>query len=193
MRRLAARLGIAVPEDSWAALVEEARFETMRRRAAATAPDPADILKDRSRFFRRGTSGAGREVLSADELAHYQRRVESMAAPDVVAWLHHGAAGSALSNPDGRPPSAGHGGERPRRSGPVDDRVRRPLQRVTGMRLFPGSLNVVLDHEYRLPEDRLRLDPVDYGGRVGMNLVPCTIAGLPGFVVRTDQNEAGTG
>jgi riboflavin kinase len=66
-------------------------------------------------------------------------------------------------------------------------------ERVTGMRLFPGSLNLILDHEYRLPEDRLRLDPVDYGGRVGMNLVPCTIAGLRGFVVRTDQNEAGTG
>lgn len=89
MRRLAVRLEIAVPEESWAALVEEARFETMRTRAAATAPDPADILKDRSRFFHRGTSGAGREVLSPDELTHYQRRVESMAAPDVLAWLHH--------------------------------------------------------------------------------------------------------
>jgi aryl sulfotransferase len=94
MRRLAVRLGMAVPEDSWATLVEEARFETMRRRASATAPDPGDVLKDRSQFFRRGTSGAGLEVLSADELAHYQRRVGSMAAPDVVAWLHHGAAAS---------------------------------------------------------------------------------------------------
>jgi len=66
-------------------------------------------------------------------------------------------------------------------------------ERVTGVRLFPGSLNVVLDGEYRLPARRLRLEPAEYGGRVGMNMVPCTIGGLPGFVLRTDQNEAGTG
>jgi riboflavin kinase, archaea type len=66
-------------------------------------------------------------------------------------------------------------------------------QRVTGVRLFPGSLNVTLSHEYRLPVHRLRLEPGHYGGRVGMNLVPCTIGDLPGFILRTDQNEAGTG
>jgi CTP-dependent riboflavin kinase len=64
---------------------------------------------------------------------------------------------------------------------------------VTGLHLFPGSLNLILDREYRLPENRLRLEPADYGGRVGMNLVPCTIAGFRAFVVRTDQNEASTG
>ncbi len=92
MRRLATRLGVEVPEEKWPCLVEEARFETMRTRALAAAPDPADILKDRSRFFRRGTSGAGREALSPQELAHYQRRVESMAEPAVLAWLHGGGA-----------------------------------------------------------------------------------------------------
>ena len=66
-------------------------------------------------------------------------------------------------------------------------------QRVTGVRLFPGSLNVVLRHEYRLPARRLRLEPGDYGGRVGMNLVPSIIGGHRVFIVRTDQNEAGTG
>jgi riboflavin kinase len=66
-------------------------------------------------------------------------------------------------------------------------------ERVTGVRLFPGSLNVVLSHEYRLPPHRLRLEPGDYGGRVGMNLVPCTIDDQPAFILRTDQNEAGTG
>jgi len=64
---------------------------------------------------------------------------------------------------------------------------------VTGTRLFPGSLNVVLDREWRLPLERLRIDPARLGGRVGMNIVRCTIRGTPGFILRTDQNEAGTG
>ena len=66
-------------------------------------------------------------------------------------------------------------------------------QEVTGIRLFPGSLNVAMDEEYRLPSRPLRLEPHHYGGRVGMNLVPCRIGDVPGFIVRTDQNEAGTG
>ncbi len=52
---------------------------------------------------------------------------------------------------------------------------------------------MVLDHEYRLPPTRFRLVPAQYGGRVAMNLVPCRIEGVPGFLMPTDQNEAGTG
>jgi len=48
-------------------MVRAAGFEEMRVNAVLTAPDPADILKDRSQFFRRGSSGAGREVLTPDE------------------------------------------------------------------------------------------------------------------------------
>jgi len=89
MRRLAARLEITVPADRWSALVHHASFAAMRARAATTAPDPGALLIDRARFFRRGTSGAGREVLSPDELAHYHDRVQNLASPEVLAWLHH--------------------------------------------------------------------------------------------------------
>jgi CTP-dependent riboflavin kinase len=67
-------------------------------------------------------------------------------------------------------------------------------EQCTGVRLYPGSLNVVLDEEYRLPADSpLRLPPAVLGGRVGMNIVPCRFMGLRAFILRTDQNEAGTG
>ena len=67
-------------------------------------------------------------------------------------------------------------------------------EECTGVRLYPGSLNVILEEEYRLPSiPPLRLPPAVLGGQVGMNIVPCTIMGLPAFVLRTDQNEAGTG
>ena len=66
-------------------------------------------------------------------------------------------------------------------------------ERVTGVRLFPGSLNVVLDHEWTLPTQRLRIEPAQNGGRVRMNIVPCTICGIDAFILRTDENEAGSG
>ena len=67
-------------------------------------------------------------------------------------------------------------------------------EECTGVRLYPGSLNVVLDEEYRLPSDPpMRLSPAVLGGWVGVNIVPCRVTGMPAFVLRTDQNEAGVG
>jgi CTP-dependent riboflavin kinase len=67
-------------------------------------------------------------------------------------------------------------------------------EECTGVRLYPGSLNVVLGEAYHLPPDPpMRLPPAALGGRVGMNIVPCRILGLQAFVLRTDQNAAGQG
>lgn len=60
----------------------------MRARADWLAPDPSGVLKDRASFFRRGTSGAGRELLTNDELAHYRARTAELAPSDLLGWLH---------------------------------------------------------------------------------------------------------
>lgn len=91
MRGLAALLGFTVAEARWPELVHAAGFEQMRDRADQLAPDRLGVLKDRERFFRRGTSGAGREVLSSDELAHYRARAATMASPELLTWLHRHA------------------------------------------------------------------------------------------------------
>lgn len=65
--------------------------------------------------------------------------------------------------------------------------------RKTGMHLYPGTLNVQLDEPYSLPKNVLRLEGVEYGGSVSVNLVPCTIFGRPAFLLRTDANEQGRG
>jgi aryl sulfotransferase len=88
MRRIADRLGITVPADRWDALVDAASFTQMRSRASVLAPDPAGILKDRDAFFRRGSSGSGRELLTEAEFAHYLDRTASLAPPDMLAWLN---------------------------------------------------------------------------------------------------------
>ena len=85
MTRIAARLGLSAPT---AELVEAAGFARMRARAKDLAPDPAGILKSTDAFFRRGRSGAGRELLTDAELAHYEQRAATMAPPDLLAWLH---------------------------------------------------------------------------------------------------------
>lgn len=91
MRRLAERLEITMPESRWPTLVEAATFASMRSQAARLVPDPSGVLKVGARFFRSGRSGSGRELLTATELAHYGSRVDGLAEPEVVCWLHRGS------------------------------------------------------------------------------------------------------
>jgi aryl sulfotransferase len=88
MRRLAALFGITVDEAVWPELVAAATFASMRTRAQRTAPSPSAVLKDTAAFFRRGTSGAGAESLSGDEIARYRERTATLAPPDLLTWLH---------------------------------------------------------------------------------------------------------
>jgi aryl sulfotransferase len=91
MRLVADRLRIAVPEDTWPALVKSASFPQMQAKADSLIPDPSGILKNTATFFRRGTSGAGAETLTPVELVRYYQRTAELAPSDVLAWLHRGA------------------------------------------------------------------------------------------------------
>jgi len=65
----------------------------MRGRADMLVPT-AGIFKSNTAFFRRGASGAGREILSDEELAAYDARVTQLAPSDMLTWLHSSPAGS---------------------------------------------------------------------------------------------------
>jgi aryl sulfotransferase len=88
MRGIASRLGIAVPERAWPALAQAATFARMRDQADRLVPATQGIVRDTASFFRRGTSGAGREILNAEELADYYARAAQLAPPDLLDWLH---------------------------------------------------------------------------------------------------------
>jgi len=66
-------------------------------------------------------------------------------------------------------------------------------ERKTGMRFYPGTLNVELSRPYSLPPDVTRLEANEYGGSVSVSIVPYRIFDRRAFLLRTDQNEQGTG
>ena len=88
MRWLAGKLAITVPEPDWPALIQAATFGRMRDRADSLIPVPPGTAAGAASFFRRGTAGAGRELLSDGELAGYYARAARLAPPDLLEWLH---------------------------------------------------------------------------------------------------------
>ena len=90
MRRLAGRLDITVPEDKWPSLVQAATFKQMRANAEQFQPlrSSPDQVKEPAAFFRRGSSGEGRALLTPADVVRYQARAAQVAPEELLAWLH---------------------------------------------------------------------------------------------------------
>lgn len=73
------------------------------------------------------------------------------------------------------------------------ERLNTLYAKKTGMCLYPGTLNIELPTPYCLPSSVMRLEANEYGGSVSVNIVPCHIFNRQAFLLRTDQNEQGTG
>ena len=73
------------------------------------------------------------------------------------------------------------------------EKLRDDYLRKTGMKFYPGTLNIRLDKPYSLPKQVIRLEASEYGGTVSVNIVPCSIRGKDAFLLRTDANEQGRG
>jgi riboflavin kinase, archaea type len=63
----------------------------------------------------------------------------------------------------------------------------------TGMRFFPGTLNIQLEEPYDLPTDVVRLEKEEYGGSVSVSIQECSIFGRKAFILRTDGNASNNG
>ncbi len=69
------------------------------------------------------------------------------------------------------------------------DRLAEYYVQKTGMKLFPGTLNVhLIDDEYHLPSDSVRLEKEEYGGRVSVGIGECAIFGRKAFILRPDTD-----
>src|ERR1039458_3909533 len=63
----------------------------------------------------------------------------------------------------------------------------------TGMKLYPGTLNIRLAEPYTVPAGCARLEASEYGGSVSVSIVPCWVFGRRAFILRTDGNEGEEG
>src|SRR5882724_5083152 len=63
----------------------------------------------------------------------------------------------------------------------------------TGMKFYPGTLNIRLTEPYTVPAGCVRLEASEYGGSVSVSLVRCWILGCRAFILRSDNNESGNG
>lgn len=90
MRRIATFLDVAVPEALWPAVVQRCTFDAMRERAAEIGEFEIAFEGGAKSFLFKGTNGRWRDVLTADEVAAYAKRVAELLPPDAVAWLERG-------------------------------------------------------------------------------------------------------
>ena len=102
MRALADRLAIEVDPAAWPALIEGARFASMRSRADRSAPSLHGVLKDPTAFFRRGGPGAGAEQLSPEQVERYEHRVRYL----VRSWVPASEADRIMTFLSVRPAAA---------------------------------------------------------------------------------------
>lgn len=93
MRRVAAALKVEIDEDRWPAFVGAAEFTSMRSRAATTAPDAnLGIWVSPEEFFRSGGTRDWASLLSPEDTAHFQERLEELAG-HAADWATGGARG----------------------------------------------------------------------------------------------------
>jgi hypothetical protein len=91
MEQLAARLGIERTRARLEELAPAARFDTMKAEANAVAPNADQTFwRNTSDFFFNGTSGQWRDLVSAEDLAHYEQRLHELVDDEFAHWLHNG-------------------------------------------------------------------------------------------------------
>ncbi len=88
LRRLANRLAFVVDEATIDSIAAGSSFAVMRDDADWYVPDRHGVMRDRSSFFRRGGSGAAREVLRDDEIDEYLAFASTRLPAAAHAWLH---------------------------------------------------------------------------------------------------------
>jgi hypothetical protein len=91
LQRLADVLGYDVDGQRAAKLAAEASFQAMKANAGSVVPN-ADIglWHNADGFLHSGTSGQWRDVFTENALARYDERVQELAPPEFLHWLHEG-------------------------------------------------------------------------------------------------------
>jgi aryl sulfotransferase len=91
MRGIAKFLETEIDESLWPAMVEHCTFDYMKKNGDKLSQIVGHIFDGGgSSFINKGTNGRWRDVLSADDLAKYDRVVRENLTPDCAHWLATG-------------------------------------------------------------------------------------------------------
>ncbi len=90
MHRVADFIGADVPGACWQEVVARCTFERMREGEARIGAVDMLFKGGLKTFVFKGMNGRWRDVLTADEVAAYERHVAERLTPECAAWLQHG-------------------------------------------------------------------------------------------------------
>lgn len=91
MRRIGEFLEITLPDSLWPALVEAGSFTSMRREGGKLLPSADNTFEGGAeRFLFKGTNGRWRDVLTEEDLALYDAKVQAKFTSGLAVWLEHG-------------------------------------------------------------------------------------------------------
>lgn len=86
MRRVARYIGAEPAEGDWAALVEAARFEAMKRSGREILGPMDRFAGGPDAFLYKGSNGRWQEALTPDDLVLYEKMAAGL-DPDLRAWI----------------------------------------------------------------------------------------------------------
>lgn len=93
VRRLAAHVGLSLPQELMACVTEAARFDNMKSNADRFAPSAGQgFWATDAGFFDSASSNKWDGIPAADDLSAYDARISAMLTPQERAWLEWGSA-----------------------------------------------------------------------------------------------------
>ncbi len=92
MHRVAAYIGVEVPDASWPRLVDACTFATVKKNPQVVTGDGFDFAfkGGADTFINKGTNGRWKDVLSEEELQLYHDAMARTLSPDCAKWLENG-------------------------------------------------------------------------------------------------------
>jgi aryl sulfotransferase len=91
MKRIAEFLDIETPDSLWPALVDAARFDSMKKDGAALLPGIEMAFHGgAATFINRGTNERWRDVLNDADVALYRNKARAELSPGLNRWLENG-------------------------------------------------------------------------------------------------------
>jgi aryl sulfotransferase len=92
IRRIAGFLGIPIDERRWDAIVGHCSFDYMKANATKSVPLGGLFWDGGAQtFINKGTNGRWRDVLTAEDVARYERTAREELGEACAAWLATGA------------------------------------------------------------------------------------------------------